>query len=552
MRRVVTPRSVIRARYLVLAAGAALGVAACGGNGTAMQSTGASGYGSAPQSAAGGNAQAPQAQQPSAPQAQQPNAPQAQAPVAAPQQNVSGAGSAPAGSGRQAAAPGAAPKNIVPVPGAPGAPGKLGATDVGVTADTIYLGRIDFTSATRNLGPVLAEVTTNTDAAAVQYINAHGGVAGRHLAMIHCDDGGDQTRAIACYNKLKDQVFAFVPSETWMTEIVHSQLARDHIPMLSWSWFRSEWTDPYMFPCHANGEREAIDAAQWLVKYGDGKGRKPKTVGINYLNISEDIAAKDAAQKIFEQNGIKVVQTIPQEWDSPDESQHVLSMRVANPDLVAIFGYPSPTAKFFHDANASNWAPPMGYLGNHLTVDPGYGPIFGQYIKDKLIAVTSFVYPPDPTPSNQIWEQLTNQYTGKDLEGLHFRYAMGHHITQASLDCVFVVAEAAKLVGPNLTRTAFIDALENNQFDSGGGPIFRWPHGNHNMSPYPFNREYIYAWVAATDGGYDEKRVLPDPIIDANSEPCKSPKVEDCRTMKMPGTILHGADLYYHDQPYYH
>ncbi|TMD03185.1 MAG: hypothetical protein E6J03_07990 [Chloroflexi bacterium] len=42
---------------------------------------------------------------------------------------------------------------------------------------------------------------------------------------------------------------------------------------------------------HANGEREAIDAAQWLVNYGDGKGRKPKTVGINYLNISEDIAA---------------------------------------------------------------------------------------------------------------------------------------------------------------------------------------------------------------------------------------------------------------------
>jgi ABC-type branched-subunit amino acid transport system substrate-binding protein len=321
--------------------------------------------------------------------------------------------------------------------------------------------------------------------------------------------------------------------------------------MLSWSWFRSEWTDPYMFPCHANGEREAIDSAQWLVKYGDGKGRKPKTVGINYLNISEDIAAKDAAVKIFEQNGIKVVQTIPQEWDSPDESQHVLSMRVANPDLVAIYGYPSPTAKFFHDANASNWAPPMGYLGNHLTVDPGYGPIFGQYIKDKLIAITSFQYPPDNGPGNQIWQQLTNQYTGKDLEGLHFRYAMGHHITQASMACVFVAAEAAKLVGPNLTRDAFIKVLESNQFDSGMGPVFRWVHGNHNMAPYPFNREYVYAWIGAADGGYDEKRVLPDPILDASAEPCKAAKVEDCRTMQMPGTVLHGNSLYYHDQPYY-
>ena len=549
MRRVATNRSVIRVRHLVLGAGAAIAVAACGGNGSTALNTGATGPGAAPQAAGGGVAPAPQAQQPGAAQAPQGAAPQAQAPSAQQYAPVGSAGSVPATSAQRSAA---APKGIVPVPGAPGAPARAGATDVGVTADTIYLGRIDFTSATRNLGPVLAEVTTNTDQAAVQYINAHGGVAGRKLAMIHCDDGGDMTRAMACYNKLKDQVFAFVPSETWMTEIVHSALDRDKIPMLSWSWFRSEWSDPYMFPCHANGEREAIDAAQWLVKNGDGKGHRPKTMGINYLNISEDIAAKDAAQKIFEGDGIKVVQTIPQEWDSPDESQHVLSMRVANPDMVAIFGYPSPTAKFFHDANASNWAPPMGYLGNHLTVDPGYGPIFGQYIKDKLIAVTSFVYPPDPTPMNTVWEQLTNQYTGKDLEGLHFRYAMGHHITQASLACVFVVAEAAKLVGPNLTRQAFIDVLENNQFDSGGGPIFRWPHGNHNMSPYPFNREYVYGWVPAADGGYDEKRVLPDPVIDTNSEPCKAARVEDCRTMKMPGTILHGADLYYHDQSYYH
>jgi hypothetical protein len=71
------------------------------------------------------------------------------------------------------------------------------------------------------------------------------------------------------------------------------------------------------------------------------------------------------------------------------------------------------------------------------------------------------------------------------------------------------------------------------------------------MAPYPFNREYIYAWTGSADGGYDEHRVLPDPVLDANAEPCKAVKVEDCRTMQLPGTVLHGNSLYYHDQPYY-
>ena len=182
-------------------------------------------------------------------------------------------------------------------------------------------------------------------------------------------------------------------------------------------------------------------------------------------------------------------------------------MRVANPDMVVIWSWPAPTAKFFHDANGQNWSPPMGYWLNHLTVDPGYGPIFGNYIKDKAQAVTSFVYPPDASPGDAFWEMLTNQFAGKDLVGLHFRYAMGHHVTQGSLFCLMSSVSAFKQIGANLTRPAFLNFMETHQFDSGAGVILRWPHGDHGMSPYAFNREYIYKWTGNPDGGYDEKRV---------------------------------------------
>ena len=184
---------------------------------------------------------------------------------------------------------------------------------MGVTADTIRIGTINMTSATRSLGPALAGVQEQNLDAAVKYINRSGGVSGRKLQLVTCDDGGDISRGRACYEKLKGNVFALVPSMTWLTDVIHDRLPKDKIPWLSWGWFKSEYEDPWMFPCHANGMREATAVAEWTAKV-----IKPVTVGIMYLNVSEDIAAKDVATKQLQKYGIKVVGTVAQEWDSPD------------------------------------------------------------------------------------------------------------------------------------------------------------------------------------------------------------------------------------------
>jgi len=391
-------------------------------------------------------------------------------------------------------------------------------SDKGVTADTIRIGTINMTSATRSLGPAIAGVQEQNLDAAVKYVNRNGGVAGRKLQLVTCDDGGDIARGRACYEKLKDNVFALVPSITWLTDVIHDRLPKDKIPWMSWGWFKSEYEDPWMFPCHANGMREAAAAADWVAKVV-----KPTTVGIMYLNVSEDIAAKDVATKQLAKYNIKVVGSVAQEWDSPDESQHVLSMRTANPDFVMSFSWPAPVAKFMHDASTQHWAPKLGYVANHLTGDPGYGPIFGEYIKDKTYTITSWGVPTGPDPENaeggntpeqqQLRDELLRT-NGREYQGFKWRYAGMHHITQSGWVCVKILAKAAAQMGPDLTRDGFKKILEANSWDSGLGVTLHWPAQDHNANPYSFNREFIYKWVSASDGGWDLKRIRPDPVFD--------------------------------------
>ncbi len=420
----------------------------------------------------------------------------------------------------------AAPTPGAPAPGAvPSAtPGKANyASDVGVTADTIRIGTINMTSATRSLGPAIAGVQEQNLDAAVKYVNRTGGVSGRKLQLVTCDDGGDVARGRACYEKLKGNVFAMVPSVTWLTDVIHDRLTKDKVPWLSWGWFKSEYEDPWMFPCHANGMREASAVSDWVAKV-----IKPKTVGIMYLNVSEDIAAKDVATKQLKQAGINVVETVAQEWDSPDESQHVLAMRTANPDFILSFSWPAPVAKFMHDAGTQHWQPKLGFAANHLTGDPGYGPIFGEYIKDKTYTVTSWGVPTDPsdkdnaeggnTPEQQLLRDELIKTNGREYQGFKWRYAGYHHITQSGWVCTRILAKAAEQLGADLTRDGLKKVLESKAWDSGIGSTLYWNAADHNSNQnYSYNREFIYKWISAADGGWDLKRILPDPVFDCKA-----------------------------------
>jgi ABC-type branched-subunit amino acid transport system substrate-binding protein len=445
-------------------------------------------------------------------EAQSPSAGSSNAPAAA---QGTRSGGSPAASHRSGSGSTASPSQATAAGGKPGTPAapaaKAGgkenyASDVGVTKDTIKIGIINMASATRSLGPVISVPSEKVVDSAVKYINRNGGVAGRKLQLVTCDDGGNVSRARACYERLKGEVFAFVPSESWITDTIHDTQKKDGVPWLSWGWFKSEYENPLMFPCHANGVREAVAMSKWVADV-----IKPKTVGILYLNVAEDIAASNEAKKVLDSRGIKVVQSVAQEWDSPDESQHVLSMRAADPDHVMAFSWPAPMAKFFHDARGQNWSPPKGYSANHMIADPGYGPVFTDYIKDRLYGITSWLTAGDSTPETKLYQEETRRNYGDSMLGFKWRYGMGHHISQSAWVCTRVLAKAAAELGPDLKRAAFMKVLESKGWDSGLGVTLTWSPGDHSKEPYSFNTEFIYKWTGHKDGGWDQVRVGPDP-----------------------------------------
>ena len=117
----------------------------------------------------------------------------------APGSSGSGSGPAAAGSGTGTAS----------APARPG--GNGGATDVGVTADTIKLGGIFFNGSWLDRYVQVAEQAAR---AYFRYVNDQGGIYGRKIDYISCDTAATADGTQSCARKLGDgdKVFALGPS----------------------------------------------------------------------------------------------------------------------------------------------------------------------------------------------------------------------------------------------------------------------------------------------------------------------------------------------------
>jgi ABC-type branched-subunit amino acid transport system substrate-binding protein len=395
-------------------------------------------------------------------------------------------GGAAASKTAKAPTPGAAPAG-----GAPAVANNGGATDVGVTANSIKFGSISGNNTP--LGNLISQPVTTAVFATMRAVNDAGGVFGRKMIIGDCDDSGDVTRFRSCYRKLIDEakVFSFITSVTWGTGEVHGDLARDKIPWIgSWGFYTSEWKDPWMFPVHLSTVTEARADATWVRDIV-----KPKTVGILYLNTPEQQLAKQALHQILDPAGIKVVREIPQEIDTPDESSNVFSMRAANPDHIIHFSWPPPMIKFIVDSAQQGYWPKMGISGNHL-IGEQVGRLIGDWATQGMYSITSY----------KLWG------AGDEYQAIMDKYApqmkkMHHHQTQSGYVGVKITADAAKAVGPNLTRDNIMKVLESRRWDFGPGlgQSVLWGPGNHDT----MRCEYMMKFNSSDTGSY--KVFIPEP-----------------------------------------
>jgi hypothetical protein len=322
---------------------------------------------------------------------------------------------------------------------------KNGATDTGITKESIKLGSINMHGMA--LGNVLTAPQVRGNAAAASAINDRGGVLGRRIDIVDCDDGpGEVARAKACIKKLagQDKIFSLITGVDWATASIHDDLKQYKLPYLgAWAYSQTEWQDPYMFPTHMSMIHEAMANGQWVKNV-----IKPKTYGLVCLTSPEMQLACDAVKDVLNATGAKLVKKVDVGISETSMSAQILSLRAAAPDHIVHYVInPATMAKFMVEAAQQNYYPPQGISGNHLAAEV-LGSLFGSH------------------PVDRYWTNTTYKLWGPEFMATMMKYARGnrgtnHHIVQAGYVAVNMLAQAAKAVGPNLTKERLMTTLAN-------------------------------------------------------------------------------------------
>jgi ABC-type branched-subunit amino acid transport system substrate-binding protein len=362
-----------------------------------------------------------------------------------------------------------------------------GATDVGIGKDTIKLGSINMHGMA--LGNIVTAPMVRGNEAAVTAINDRGGVLGRRISITDCDDGpGEVSRAKACIKKLvsEDHVFSLISAVDWATASLHDDLKQYHLPYVgAWAYSQTEWQDPFMFPTHMSMIHEAMAGAHWVVNV-----IKTKSYGLICLTSPEMQLACNQVEKVVDASGAKMVKRADVAISETSMSAYVLAMRAAAPEHIVHYVInPATMVKFMVESQQQGYYPPKGISGNHLAAEL-LGSLFGKW------------------PAGRYWTNTTYKLWGPEFISTMHKYAPAndgenHHIVQAGYVGVNVFAQAAKEVGPNLTRDRLMAALGNGavwQTDSALDQRFSYVNSerygenwDHNMGQ---GREFIYKYTS--------------------------------------------------------
>ncbi|MGQ0846250.1 MAG: ABC transporter substrate-binding protein [Sporichthyaceae bacterium] len=387
------------------------------------------------------------------------------------------------------------------VPAAP-----LGASDVGITKDSIKLGSINMHGMA--FGSLIIGPMVRGNLATAAAINDRGGVLGRRLSIVDCDDGaGEVSRSKPCVKKLvtQDRIFALVGGATWATAALHDDLKQYRLPHVgSWAYSQTEWQNPFMFPTHMSMIHEAMAGANWARNVV-----KPKTYGLLCLTSPEMQLACNEVSKILDASGAKLVKKADIPISETTMSSYVLAMRAANPEhLVHYVINPATIAKFVVEAKQQGYYPPKGISGNHLAAEV-LGSVFGEWAVGRY------------------WTNTTYRLWGSEFMATMAKYARAnrganHHIVQTGYVGVNLFASAAKEVGANLTRDRLVATLANGtvwKSDASLDQRFQYTtseRGNSGWNrQYGQGREFMYKYVspntrANPDGSANGWELDPD------------------------------------------
>jgi ABC-type branched-subunit amino acid transport system substrate-binding protein len=331
-----------------------------------------------------------------------------------------------------------------------------GATDVGITANSITVGNITSIS---GVAPGLTQSAQAATEALAAYVNSQGGICGRQLKVQTFDDGNDTGNNAADAQQACKSDFAMVGNASGFDNGGASAIQSCGIPDVAAELSTHEMGDvPNAFGASpGNAHYWPTGPAVWL------KSQFPNAVthaAMIYLNVPATQEQAQAEMQAYQSVGFNYVYTVAVSPTEPNYAPYVAKMQSDGVQYVT---------EYSDDNSASRLVQAMAQANYHPQVvdwfAEEYSPHFlsqaqGDADGDLVLMATSPYEEASSNPGMQLFLSWLNRVapgTTHDIFG-EFAWSAG-----------LAFLQAAQSVGPHLTRAALLAALQKIGQWNGGG-----------------------------------------------------------------------------------
>ena len=350
--------------------------------------------------------------------------------------------------------------------------GAAQAADPGVTANQIVIGTT--TPLTGPASPGYKDVAPAAKAY-FDYVNRNGGINGRQIKYVYYDDAYNpaQTRKVTNQLILRDKIFAmFGALGTPTHSAVVNELNRRGIPDIfvntGFSGFDNPRRYPMTFPFFPSYLVESKVMGHYIQQ-------TPALSSKKACLFYQDGEFGENAEAGFAQQGLKFATTVSYfsgQQVSPFTSQ-VSKLKADGCELVVFFGVTSATAQLLGTAARAGFAPT--WMITSVGSDPS---VLGAQLGANTNALLKGVYTPSfihpiQDESNPYVRQMKTLAQANNLPWNFYTYY--------GINSAYVLAQAIKAAGPNLTRKGLVNALQTkaNTFRSAAVVPFAISKSSH-------------------------------------------------------------------------
>ncbi len=293
-----------------------------------------------------------------------------------------------------------------------------------------------------------------------KHINEQGGIHGRQIRFIYRNDGYEPPRTVSAVRQMvqQDQVFAFVGGVGTSPGMAVRRYILDRgIPWVSPASGSTHWAYPpndLLFSTYPLYVDEAAIQVEYAVEeLGFSK------IGIIYQSDDYGKGGLVGAEMQLEEYGLEIVASVSTEIGDTDLNSHARRLQNAGAEAVLLWVLPSQATNIIQTSARSGFRP--------------------QWIASSTLSDMQLMY--DITDG--LWEgTIFTSFGGFDnvnpeLLG-EYREALAKHqpnvrfgaFSAAGFLFAEPVVEALRIVGPDLTRESFVEALESLEGFQGIGP----------------------------------------------------------------------------------